>query len=455
MQKSVPMNQFLNNPLETIRDPAPAPEVELLNLLGIEKNSRQADWSTKVTSFVGMSCNEFNKLRIELEASFNESDRDRSIYVLSIIQLAKNYGIKEAKKRQLNVSILEKSIPISLNDLLHTSELKIAAIQALSIIIKPNWVEQYVLDSIRDSEDSKVVWELFNWLFKRNSSVKIFIEKISSPKHKPQVFADSDWVLIIFQYLFKVIEKNPKSFDYEVLNSLTKLLSHYNLGINHEVGKLSIQLINFVADDNPFVLTVSSVPTLLMLCGIVKNTETASYKAYKALCERVCGFLVGIYIYGMSECQLNDARLIWTQYKLGLVDADSNALIKRMALTDNQASELFAADKQRESQINDGTIEKCVAELFVIWDEFDSSDSESAAALRNMKRRLNDLQRVLNLDAVGNLGESIAYDPLTQQLINYRDVSIPIVSVRVVSRGFTQRRSNGSLRVVKKAIVET
>ena len=420
------------------------PTVRLRTLLK-EPKPPDAAWQEEAGRMVAM-----------LAVGFSQADDAQAFSTMAVIGLAAAKGVKEAKKRALNLARWSKTAPPNLESLEDADE-QIAAIAAMSKVKAP-WAGSYLSVALSSGAvDARVIPDLLRWLRRETSDWVAFaggpylaaVTNCSDSAHAHVVLKEGPKLL----RLTKAVQADRASETLALLARAISDCSHRYAGD----AKVSVQLIA-----SGFAILEQTWQTLpiLLLQPAMLNAIAQLSDAMRALKKPVptcvdAALLTTLFLISDSINRFGDAAVrqfqslvpLWShaypdfqkQLKLNAVTLP---VLGRVTSTEVAAEE--GSDQRYQA-------EAAFASLLPAWEVFvsDLPDPDSAASLTKMMHRA---AGSVNVEMQGAVGEVVDYDPLSQHLADAG--SAPPRQVRVVRAGVVARRQDGSVRTLVQMLVK-
>jgi hypothetical protein len=421
-----------------------APNVRLRALLHSPKPA-DAQWQEEAGRMVAMLAVRYPQQADDVDA----------FSTMALIGLAATKGVKEAKKRSLNLTRWSKAAPPNV-EVLSDAEEQGAAVAAISKLKAP-WAAGYLEFALSSSSvDVGVLPDLLRWLRRETG----------------------DWVAFVAGPFAAVINKCPDdAHALAVLKEGPKLLRYASLVPVDRAGESLAVLVRAITDcscrftDDPkvagqllasgFVLLEQAwqaLPTLLLQPAML-NAITQLGQAMRALkkplptCVETATWMV-FSLVSDSIKRFGDDGVRQFQPLVPLWSVafpDFQKQFKQATVAEPALDALVSRDNQREG---DGgqryAAEAAFSILLPAWEAFVANlpDPESAASLSSMMRHA---AASVSVEILGTVDDVVDYDPLSQHLAEAGS-DMPR-RVRVVRTGVVARRQDGSVRTLVPMLV--
>jgi hypothetical protein len=421
-----------------------ATDVNLRALLRDPKPS-DAAWQDEAGRMVAM-----------LAVGFSQADDAQAFSTMAVIGLAAGKGVKEAKKRTLNLARWSKSAPPNLESLEDADE-QSAAIAAMSKVKAP-WVGSYLSVALSSGAvDARVIPDLLRWLRRETSDWVTFaggpylatISNCPDSAHAHVVLKEGPKLLRIT----KAVQADRAAETLAILARAISDCSHRFAGD----AKVSPQLLA-----SGFAILEQKWQTLpvLLLQPAMLNAIAQLSDAMRALKKPVptsvdTALLTTLFLISDSINRFGDAAVRQLQSLVplwSLAYPDFQKQLKLTAVTMPALSRLTSTDVAPEVESDQRyQAEAAFASLLPAWEAFvsDLPDPDSAVSLTKMMHRA---AGSVNVEMQGAVGEVVDYDPLSQHLADAG--SAPPRQVRVVRAGVVARRQDGSVRTLVQMLVK-
>lgn len=421
-----------------------ATDVNLRALLRDPKPS-DAAWQDEAGRMVAM-----------LAVGFSQADDAQAFSTMAVIGLAAGKGVKEAKKRALNLARWSKTAPPNLESLEDADE-QSAAIAAMSKLKAP-WVGSYLSVALSSGAvDARVIPDLLRWLRRETSDWVTFacgpylaaITNCPDSAHAQAVLKEGPKLL----RLTKAVQADRAAESLAILARAISDCSHRFAGD----AKVSAHLLA-----SGFAILEQTWQTLpvLLLQPAMLNAITQLSDAMRALNKPVptsvdAALLTTLFLISDSINRYGDAAVRQLQSLVPLWShayPDFQKQLKLNAVTQPGLGRLTSTEVAAEEGSDQRyQAEAAFASLLPAWEAFvsDLPDPGSAASLTKMMRRA---AGSVNVEMQGAVGEVVDYDPLSQHLADAG--SAPPRQVRVVRAGVVARRRDGSVRTLVQMLVK-
>lgn len=400
---------------------------ELREQLNISKKNRSTSWEEDVAKLVGLVANDF----------ISQKDHVIALREASLITLAASCGNKHAKKRVLKPSLWLSICPPSINHNLEHQDEKCAAIKLLSHI-KSEWTRTYILDELLKCNHNDVRINLLDWLIKITNSGYTFIESINSVQENPLETTEESWALEVLEYLTTQISKKKLQINHDFISGLSKFLFK-QIAKLEKLDKIQIktlELINQASYLKPAI--IYSTQTASLLSMFESNRSTKDKNAIE-LVKRI-------------ETKILDINKSIVSIKKSDMDVITRSLHSSLQKISIQYKDSLLSTELIESQdgnINDHETENIVVSLISNWDEY-IENQEKTAAIEQLSAKFDLLLDKFSITKFSSSGTVESYDPIKHELISN---SNPL-DVLVIKSGYGKLRSDGSIRILIKAIAQ-
>jgi hypothetical protein len=428
----------------------------LLDLLLVTKEERGVDWQERCAPLVADAAREFAQLNRDSEVNFDMVINARALLLVALIGFAKAVGVKEAKKRNLNFSLWETNEPIHIESSFDVPELRVAAYEALSILRQPKWICDYLRYELMNCKAESSLAGIAQWIWKNTSTPLSFLQRVSEYNCKPMFLTWSGWAEFVLKVVFKEVKKEPKTFDHEFVCVLNNAINIWKAADSSLfIGKVMLEGIEDVLNANSFILLDPqfSTPIKNIVLNVNGNKQHEKYNFLDRLCLKFVNLTAELNNFGLDNGQKTLIKDLWVLY--GNMLQDKPAFIKKNQDVFKVIGWLLESDEDNAQADEEGvaSMENSVIQLVTTWDEYVAL-SPVSPSVRNISKKINAVLTECKISDIGNPGDIVTYDPLTQYLISKSEDVVAPQLVRLRSRGFSQKRLGGSLRILKKAVVE-
>ncbi len=413
--------------------------LRLMELLNVSKSEKNAEWLAEVNQHVAKLSSFYSQKTANIEVIISEEESIACLTSIASITYAANVGIKDAKKRVLNVKYWDKNPYPSIIKNLPSKLIQIAAYKKLSVISN-QFSKDYLESEIALTQDIDVNAQQFEWLLKivKNPSTLIeTVAKIANSVDSVNLYHNC------VSYLNERIKKQTVSID----TGLCKALATYALIDikNDKLNTVYVDLIDSIFTARPdFLLNID----FLIYVGAVKKVNLSN-KKFNKLSNDIC-----IKFFDLAETiSVINPNFLNNDYIKELAAEHSNYIADIAALKKNKPEKYtFTHVSLAENETTNSKIELNLIELAASWDDYKKNDA-SLEQRRYIEKKIENLLSSAKIDQYSQSGEVILFDPTKQENIN---LATDLASkVKVIKPGYTQTRLNGSIRVLRKAIVET
>lgn len=428
----------------------------LLELLLVAKEERGADWQERCAPLVVDAAREFAQLNRDSETNFDMAINARALLLVALIGFAKAVGVKEEKKRTLNFSLWETNEPLHIESSFDIPGLKIAAYEALSTLRRSNWIFNYLRHELMSCKAESSLEGVARWMWKNTNTPLSFLHRVNEYKCKPMFLTWSGWAEFVLKIVFKEVRKEPKTFDGDfvcALNDAINIWKTADPSVLIEKSMLddiedALKRTLFLILDPQFSMLIKNI-----VLNINVNKQHEKYKFLERLCSTFLNLTAELNNFGLDNDQKILIKDLWMLY--GNMLQDKPAFIKQNQDVFKVIGWLLENDEGNAQADEEGiaSMENSVIQLVTTWDEYVAL-SPVSPSVRNISKKINAVLTECKISEIGNPGDIVIYDPLTQHLISKSEDVVAPQLVRLRSRGFSQKRSGGSLRILKKAVVE-
>lgn len=404
---------------------------QLRNELAIPKKDRPKDWEDLVAKLVGQIANDY----------VNQKNHELALTELCLINLAATLGNKNAKKRVLKPSLWFDSAPPSINKVLLNLDEQKMGIKSLSSI-KSDWVSLYIIDELESLTEKRLIPLYLDWLLKYTGDLSSLLSTLNKNNFSPKLISHEDWIFELLTYLVQVAPKQVVTNEF--VGEILKTISHSSIEKN-SLDTLQIkifELLNTISNHYPSILITTTMPSLMAFFEsgyLTKNKklislqETLAYKTLDILRAVSTLKIVG----GDMLIQLLTEGLKKSIYKFDRIQA-------------NFSSPEISEDSNKQNH-ESYEIENTLVALISNWQDYLKS-SPSSKGLDQLAIRLNELLGYFSIVPVGEEGLTEAYDPFRHELLE--DSLKNVSTIKVIQPGIGKRRSDGSIRILLKAIAK-
>jgi len=407
----------------------------IITNLQTEKKDRSDTWTKSIASDIGILCNSLSNIKSPDGGLIDLDNLKVAIRVVAAIQYAKESGVAEAKKRILNLSFLKNNSPQLSNTYLE-NELIIYSFSALNNL-KEDWCLKYICDEIRSITLRENIKPLIQWLEKLNLDLNQQISNLNNAR--PSLFSEDEWIIFIIEFVSKNVKKDFSKFDKSSVQFLSNLLTNKN---RDEIKLAVADQIYQLSQINPFILFRAEIANYLSL-----SIESKSKKVYaltNQICERFLIIFSQLIEFNSNKTVIDDLRSLWSIYESLLNKKD--AAKKNSVLT----SLISSTNNTELGHLSKG-VEYLAADLLSTWEDL-PEPMRSDPISQELFNKLEILKINLSISQYCTQGQVISYDPLFQEPIS-KDF-IPTDSVNIFKPGYFQTRANGTIKVIKKALVK-
>ena len=377
---------------------------------------------------------------------------------LAMVRRAQKSGVRDAKKRVIPTARFLESAPPSL-DCLTDVEDRRAAVEVISTI-KAAWCCEYISETLRrPSCDKSQVAGLVNWKRQIAKDKNGFLNDLLDDLGATTAGVELKLTLIKegARYLKDIVPTKDTCAATNVFRFLEKawpILSNPDTGERVSQGILTLveEYLDETRRQCPLVLLQPIfVNAIRQLTAQLKSVPVKNplEKTLSSLSQATISTLVTLLeSRGNSTSDLAKAMLpTWHNAypTFGKLWRSSNR--NGVSLAD-----LIAEEQTAHLETEDDAIASAFARLLPAWHQHLSGDNEieSRNALNEMIRSA---ALACRIDYLGSPGEVCFYDPISHHLST--DQTVVSTQIRIVRPGVRQIRSDGTFRVVIRALVQS
>ena len=414
---------------------------ELLQLLKASKKDRNAEWMERANQSVVCLSREFNELSAHWQEAGDQLIFLNAISRAALLKLAKAYGVPEAKRRvqkrpetQTNV-VLPKVCEIT-----QDTDLQVPLIQIFSDW-KLDLGDEYILLEVIHAKSGAVIEELINLLVGPNKNYARALDRISSGLIQPKLYSASEW----FNFVVKKITQDNKRkncvIDEKIICAVVRFYSGMKLA-DKKSQRVLEDLVNKGMNDAPTLFLSSN---LIDVIALFKRHFT------KTFLERLGSKRVELLWAVAKNFQVKKENYLEDQFLQSRILFESQHSFEKF-LNLHESFSLFikSGNSEGNDEFNERLCDRLIdIKLYVMALPFTEL---SVNAKTQLESQIDSLFDGLNVEVLGAVTEVLEFKPSQQILLHPQQVQVS--EVRVVRPGFGIRRENGSLKVLKKAVVE-
>ncbi len=426
-----------NDPLKLI--------TRLREILSVKKTI-SIDKQEEAGRLVALSAIQFHK----------ESSNENAFELMALLNLAKVKGVKEAKKRTVNLSRWLKTEPPQISSLTNSSE-RIAAIKGLSSVEFP-WAIHYIHTNFANQPlEEELATAFVLWGKASSKDLANFITDV----YAPLIRSIKDAKLLV-----KTLKDSPKFFipyTDSPPNELAIALNTLSIAIleslrNYQKNKKDVIAIHQAAASS-LAECWRHIPALLLQPNFIDAYQkiTSSLSDYKkiptASFDQIESATVSLLIDKISSGgdlalkQLLPIRKQWEKSfpnfkKVTKILSGKNTALKNFL----EYSEQSIKDQFTNSENSDSVF----AALLPAWDQYTQElNDNDIQAVKSLTHLIYKAANNANIESFGERGQVVPYDPLAHNVSN--DESPPPLKVHIVRPGVLFRRPDKSIRILLPA----
>jgi hypothetical protein len=386
----------------------------------------------------------------------NENSNEIAFDLMALIYLAKIKGVKEAKKRTVNLSRWLETEPPFIGKLKDSNE-RIAAIKGLSSVEFP-WAINYIQSNfLNHTMEEDLATAFVMWGKSSSKDLADFIIDI----YVPLLTSIKDAKLFV-----KFLKESPKFFipytsshSHELAIAINKLsIAIIESLRNFQINKKEVILINQAAVTCLTECWQYAPPLLLQpnFVNAYKNV-TSSLNKYKkiptASFNKIESATINLIIEKIPTCgdlalkQLLTMRKQWEEtypnfQKLTKILSKKNTILNCFLENNVKSAQDHSIDPIKSDSV--------FSALLPAWDRYKQELNENEKeAVETLTVLINKAANNANIESFGERGQLVYYDPLSHNLNS--DVSHPPLMVRIIRPGVLFRRPDQSIRVLIQA----
>lgn len=385
-----------------------------------------------------------------------ESSNEIAFELMALLNLAKLKGVKEARKRTVNLSRWLKTEPPFISSLTITSE-RIAAIKGLSSIEFP-WAIHYIQTNFANQTlEEELATAFVLWGKASSKNLANFINDV----YVPLINSISDLKLLV-----KYLKDSQKFFNpYTDLppNELAIALNTLSKAILESLRKFQKNKKDLISIHQAALASLTECwrfnPALLLQPNYIDAYQniTSSLSDYKKI--PAAGFAqiesatISLLIEKISSSedlalkQIQPVRKLWEKTfpnfkKLTKILSRKNTTLKNFL----ENSEQSIKDQSTKSKNS----ESVFAALLPAWDQYTQElNDNDKQTVRSLTHLINKAANNTNIESFGERGQVVLYDPLAHNVSN--DEYPPPKKVRIIRPGVLFRRADKSVRILLPA----
>lgn len=403
---------------------------ELLLLLKTTGKDRQQDWDERVSRLVSRLAADF----------LTQKDDDLALTEAALVAWAAGEGSQAARKKQLKLARWAEVQPPSIPREFASEAGQLAIFRALAGVGQ-HWAAAYVCQVWPVLASDKVKTEALGWLLKQSHSAADLFDRLRTD--------------------FTVLEPEAAT---DILTRLAKLAAKADWPSQIPRGRHTIEALaklSGAALTKPDIASTKSLDTLrqalLDLAYVCVRADPPQVFSgpFSALVDRLARSLddgkrkpTGGALDRIASIACSQAELVCE-------------VLESPEPSREAATRLLTALSKHVKQANwpvlDATrrsaegLESQVVALLVAWDDLVSEPERST----EFGSALLQFAHELSIERLERLGEILTFRDDMHQLVHKDDeAASPIRGVRVLRHGYVRRRSDGSVVVLMKALVE-
>ena len=426
-----------NDPLQLI--------TRLREILFVKKTI-SIDTQEEAGRLVALSAIQFHK----------ESSNEIAFQLMALLNLAKVKGVKEAKKRTVNLSRWLKTEPPFISSLTDSSE-RIAATKGLGSVKFP-WAIHYIQTNFANEPlEEELATAFVLWGRASSRDLAHFITDV----YVPLISSIRDSKLLV-KYL-KDSQKFFIPYNDSPPNELAIALNTLSIAILESLRKFQNNKKDVISIHQAATASLNECwrfnPALLLQPNFIDAYQniTSSLSDYKKIptssFAQIESATISLLIDKISSSenlaikQLLPMRKQWEKYfpnfrKVTKILSGKNTALKNFL----EYSEQSTNDQSKNTENS----ESVFAALLPAWDQYtqELNDNE-IQTVKSLTHLINKAANNANIESFGERGQVVPYDPLAHN-VSY-DESPPPLKVRIIRPGVLFRRPDKSIRILLPA----
>jgi hypothetical protein len=414
---------------------------DLSQKLLTNKSEQNQNWQSDISPLIAKAASFYGQTTGNAQSSIPDDENIACLKSLACICYAAKIGIKEAKKRNLNIKYWDKYPFPSVIQHITNIDLQVAAYKKLSVT-KNRMSEEYLKSEIALTEDKTVYVAQFNWLLQLAGSPSRFLKiiyGIQEPKNMLQLHS------CCIEFINEQVKKRVIYADGNLCELLINQITDTPQDIRANLQNLHYEFINTIYTvQSEIILCIE----FLMYLSSVKTMAKENKKIEKladGIARRYFDFIDVIKRINPDLVKIDYFIELSKSYALNINNFDSLS-----KLNPNKYSDFISKDQASNNSVTE--IETAIIELTVSWGEL-KSQSVYTEQSGYINKKIQRLLASVNLEQYSSSEEIRPYDPTKQE--NVATSLTPPTKVRVLKPGYIQIRQNGTIRVLRKAIVES
>jgi len=412
---------------------------ELSQKLLVIKADQNQSWRNDISPLIAKAASFYGQTTGNTQSILSEQENLACLQVIACLGYSAIIGIKEAKKRNLNIKYWDSNPFPSVIQNIAIKELQIAAYKKLSVTKNPI-SEKYIWAELAITFDRDVRASQFNWLIKIKGAPQFLetINEIAKGDGLQSLYYDS------LEYINEQIKKRILSVDCEICRALSNQVEITSITDNPNLESLHTELVSTISSLQPEIsLSVEFLIYLTAVKGMGKNNKKFE-KVAETISRRYFDFVEAIGNINPEYIQNPYFIELANTYSPNISDFES---LKK--LQPKKYSFFLTGEQVTPNTTTD--IETAAIELAVSWSEYEPENGLSAQG-NYIGKKIENLLHAVNIEQYSSTEQVKAFDPTKDESISA--ITSLHTKVKVIKPGFIHTRSNGTVKVLRKAIVE-
>lgn len=386
-----------------------------------------------------------------------EANDESALRSVALLGLAQSVGVKEVRKRAIKLSRWSEAAPPPLTSLALKDEQQ-AALNALAKLSTP-WSLAYVAQALEDpSLPEEFVPDLLKWAWSTHGDNLKFVHDFFAPQVAGGKSVERSVALLKSgTKLLKPAKPEAAARLAEGVAALVEAFARFappKEADDKAFGSGVAALLHFMQEQAAVAPALLMQPSFVMAAGrlsdITINRPASKQVAAvgESLSLATTSLLMADVARNGSEAARHWRAMVPT-WRAAYANWDA-VIAAASKLTPSLAALTAEGDEDTGVGSEAYATEAVFARLLPAWDAFAAElpDASRAASLSAM---LQQAAGTLGIEALGEKGAIVGYDPLSHQLMAEKGVSPN--QVRIVRSGVQVRRPDGSARVLVAALV--
>lgn len=426
---------------------------QLIQFFQIKKQERTDKWHEEGDAAIINLSAEYNKRRVAPEVASNQHLKDLLLTYLAIIDVAANAGNREAKKRNLDITLWSEVPPTPIWSMAEAAPLRLAITKVIGKkFAKRPWYANYLATCLREAPNLDGACQITEVALSSLGDKQHTWDLLLSPNSRPQSFRQTQWLGSLLTRINKRVKLNPQYLSTTFADQIKQLvLDQLDSADYDEIAVAAAEVMLSTIIGRPVFCLSASHLAMLWSSAPPNALDQQPKNIHTKLFEKFTQTIVDVSLLPCDDSTKQYLRDVWVT-TTELFYSSPDAATKSLSASNKAAiNDLLSRNGDVENIDN---IESLLAEISGYWSERSAECLIATPSLENLDGILVMARRRYGITEITPSTNTVPYDPIAHHLIGSDEKAIGQTSVKIIKPGYIKHRENGSFKVIKKALVE-